>query len=107
MNIVGTWIISEMENWDKDYYNMEVQAYFKINKNKSGEFHFGLVQCDMDGEILKIRDFERYDFSFDGIDENDQVNGRGWIIQVSEKEIEGKIFFHQGDSSSFKAKRKK
>lgn len=29
MTLEGTWHITDMENWDEDYFNMEVQAYIK------------------------------------------------------------------------------
>ena len=32
-SIIGEWHIQEMEMWDADYFNMEVQAYIKINSN--------------------------------------------------------------------------
>jgi hypothetical protein len=39
----GTWHIYEMELWDEDYFNMEVQAYIRIDPNNLGDFQFGLV----------------------------------------------------------------
>jgi hypothetical protein len=35
--------ITEMENWDEDYFNMEVQAYIEIDERGAGDFQFGLV----------------------------------------------------------------
>jgi hypothetical protein len=32
MKIAGTWLITEMSNWDEDYFNMEVPAYFEIDE---------------------------------------------------------------------------
>ena len=43
MEFEGTWHIYEMEMWDKDYFNMEVQAYIEINERNLGNFQFGLV----------------------------------------------------------------
>ena len=40
MNFIGTWHIYEMEMWDEDYFNMEVQAYIKIVSNTKGNFQF-------------------------------------------------------------------
>jgi hypothetical protein len=45
MKFEGTWHITDMETWDEDYFNMEVQAYIEINDRASGNFHFGLVRC--------------------------------------------------------------
>ncbi len=105
MDFVGTWHIYKMEMWDEDYFNMEVQAYIKINKNNTGEFQFGLVQGDIDGKIVKQGNQKRLEFTFEGIDENDPVNGRGWIIKKPKDEIEGEFIFHLGDSSLFNAKK--
>lgn len=107
MDFTGTWYIYEMETWDEDYFNMEVQAYITINKNKTGEFQFGLVRGGIDGEIVEINGQKRFEFSFEGFDECDPTTGRGWIMLKSKNEIEGKFAFHLGDHSLFKAKRAK
>jgi hypothetical protein len=36
----------------------------------------------------------------------DSAMGRGWAV-IDDDNIEGMLFFHQGDESGFKAKRKK
>ena len=105
MDFVGIWHIYKMEQWDKDYFNLEVQAYIKINKDNTGQFQFGLVQGEIDGEIIIFNGQKRFEFTFEGIDENDPVNGRGWLIVKSVREIEGKFKFHMGDSSFFYAKK--
>ena len=46
------------------------------------------------------------DFTFDGNDELTPTQGRGWAV-LEEDEINGMIFFHQGDESEFKAVRTK
>lgn len=94
MRFTGTWHIEEMETWDEDYFNMEVQAYLKVNSKGSGDFQFGLVT----GQI---------DFTWDGSDEMDPISGSGWFKVKDRNTIEGKIKIHQGDSSWFLAKRAK
>jgi hypothetical protein len=44
------------------------------------------------------------EFSWEGMDEMDPCTGRGWAVLEGE-ELHGMIFFHQGDESSFVAKR--
>ncbi len=39
----GLWHIYEMELWDEDYFNMEVQAFIEIASKGNGNFQFGLV----------------------------------------------------------------
>ncbi|MGA1826569.1 MAG: hypothetical protein ACMUIP_18095 [bacterium] len=52
MDFIGTWHIYEMEQWDEDYFNMEVQAYIDISSNNRGNFQFGLVSGEIDGKIV-------------------------------------------------------
>ena len=107
MKFVGMWHIVEMEMWDEEYVNMEVQAYFRINKDYSGNFQFGLVSGEIDGERVKEEAGERLDFTWEGIDECDPAFGSGWLKLRDQETMKGKIKFHAGDSSEFLAKRVK
>lgn len=101
----GIWHIYEMSEWDKDYFNMEVQAFIKIEKSGRGKFQFGLVCGSMDGRIINHPDGKRFEFTWDGNDECDDASGSGWIMMKGANAIEGEIRIHDGDSSAFKAKR--
>ena len=101
--LLGLWHISEMEAWDEDYFNMEVQAFIEIMPAYRGRFQFGLVRGRID--IDEIVDNGRMDFTLEGADENEEVSGSGWLKLSSKNRLEGKIKFHQGDSSTFVAKR--
>ena len=98
----GKWHICEMEMWDADYFNMEVQAYIEIDENEMGRFQFGLVAGELDGETVGSDTLE---FTWDGNDECDEAQGSGWIKLKDENSLEGKIKIHHGDSSTFQAKR--
>jgi uncharacterized protein YndB with AHSA1/START domain len=107
MDFTGTWHIYEMELWDEDYFNMEVQAYFKIESANRGCFQFGLVHGDIDGRIVEYADGKRFEFTWEGNEECDHVSGSGWA-KIKEKDImEGEFRFHRGDSSTFLAKKAK
>lgn len=93
-----------MEVWDADYFDMEVPAHITIRNDLSGEFQFGLVQGGLDGRIKTIDGTPRYEFSWSGFDENDPVNGRGWL-RVNGDQADGRIFIHLGDDSALKAER--
>jgi flagellar hook assembly protein FlgD len=101
----GTWHIEEMEMWDEDYFNMEVQAYITIDKNDRGEFQFGLVTGSIDGGVIKNESGEIFEFTWDGSDENDEASGSGWLKLKAKNTLEGKIKIHHGDSSLLSAKR--
>jgi hypothetical protein len=102
---VGTWHIYEMELWDEDYFNMEIQAYIEIQPDNSGDFQFGLVAGSLDGELESSAGNERFAFSWDGQDEMDPASGSGWMQLVAEGEVEGLIKIHRGDRSTFKARK--
>lgn len=46
--IIGRWRITEMEQWDRDYCDMEVPAFIEFRPDGLGEFQFGLVSGDID-----------------------------------------------------------
>jgi hypothetical protein len=48
-DFTGIWHIYEMEAWDEDYFNMEVQAYIRIDPDNLGVFQLGLVSGGIDG----------------------------------------------------------
>jgi hypothetical protein len=50
-SLIGMWHIYKMENWDEDYFNIEVQAYIEITPENIGEFQFGLVSSSLDGYL--------------------------------------------------------
>jgi hypothetical protein len=107
MTFTGTWHIYEMEMWDEDYFNMEVQAYIKINPNNIGYFQFGLVCGQIDGKIVCYPDGDRFEFTFEGEDEGDPVSGFGWIKFKEKDAVEGEFRLHLGDDSTFSARRAK
>jgi flagellar hook assembly protein FlgD len=100
----GTWHITEMETWDEDYFNMEVQAYVTIDERNNGDFQFGLVSGSLSGEIVKSKASEILEFTWDGSDECDEACGSGWLKIKTKTTLEGKIKIHNGDSSLFSAK---
>lgn len=103
-DISGVWHIEEMSMWDEDYFNMEVQAYFKFDKDYTGEFQFGLVTGSFSGDIYSYEtDKERVEFTWEGADECDEAFGFAWIKRVSKERLEGEIRFHGGDKSTFTA----
>jgi uncharacterized protein YndB with AHSA1/START domain len=107
MDFTGTWHIYEMEAWDEDYFNMEVQAYITIEPNNRGYFQFGLVSGDIDGRIVDYAEGKRLEFTWEGNDECDPASGSGWIKLKEKDTLEGEFRFHMGDSSTFLARRAK
>ena len=101
---LGAWRIVEMELWDQEYIDMETEGYFLFEEDNLGSFQFGLVQGRIDYRIETIDKIKRLEFSWEGEDENHEALGRGWAA-VNGDHLEGRIYFHLGDDSSFKARR--
>ncbi len=62
------------------------------------------MQGDIDARVSVVDGFARVEFSWSGVDENDQVSGRGWL-QVTGDQAQGFIFIYLGDDSAFTAVR--
>jgi hypothetical protein len=105
LDLTGTWHITEMEMWDEDYFNMEVQAYIRIDEGGTGDFQFGLVSGNVDGHVEQVGPDSRFTFTWEGQNEMDPVSGSGWLRLVGDGEAEGMIKFHLGDRSRFVAQR--
>lgn len=102
----GRWRIVWMSAWDKEFIDEEEEGYFEFTQKGSGQFHFGFVHGHIDCR-LSTRDGEpAAEWTWDGNDEMDPAQGRGWAV-VKGDELHGMIFFHCGDDSEFVAKKKR
>jgi hypothetical protein len=97
---LGRWRILEMELWDKDFIDLTGEGHITFDKKNRGELQFGAVACDLDCRIGKAGDQERIEFSFVGMDEGDEISGRGWAV-LQGAGLRGRIYFHDGDESGF------
>ena len=103
---VGRWNIISMSQWDEAFLHEEYRAYIEFDQRGGGEFHFGYVHGFTDCRLI-VRDGEpAVEWSWDGNDEMDAAQGRGWATMKG-KELHGMIFFHQGDDSEFVARKSK
>ena len=100
---MGKWRIVDMERWDQEYVDMEVQAYIRIDSDGTGQFQFGLVSGEIDGRVEQIGNSPRFEFSWSGQDENDLFCGRGWAVIEEDGELHGRFYLHQADDSAFRA----
>jgi hypothetical protein len=99
----GRWRIVSMSAWDEDYIDEEEEGFFEFDE-KGGEFHFGYVHGHMDCKPTTREGEPAVEWTWDGNDEMDPAQGRGWAV-VKNEELHGMIFFHCGDDSEFVAKR--
>ncbi len=102
--IVGRWLIESMEQWDRDFIDEEVRGYFEFDAKDSGDFQFGYVQGQIDYRLSERDGKPAVEFTWDGNDEMEPAQGRGWAVLEGD-ELKGEIFFHLGDESGFVARR--
>src|SRR5712692_9084136 len=77
MTFTGTWSVVESPDFDEEYLRMETAPYVTLRQSGdqvSGEYHIGLQSGDLDGRVQTPNQIA---FSFEGMDEMDEVNGRG------------------------------
>lgn len=105
MNIfLGDWRIIETEIWDRDALDLVAPAMLSLKPRGIGQVAFIAIEAQLDYRVITRDGLPGIEFSFQGFDESDEVIGRGWAILQGE-ELRGRIFFHQGDDSSFVARR--
>lgn len=98
----GRWRIVETDLWDRDVLDLVEPAFIDFAAEGAGEFRFIAIRGWMD---WRLEDRARVEFSWVGTDEGDQVNGRGWAIANGNESLSGRIYFHRGDDSGFRAVR--
>ncbi|HEX5119451.1 MAG TPA: hypothetical protein VFW65_30035 [Pseudonocardiaceae bacterium] len=101
--LTGRWRIVEMSNWDRDAIDLVEPGFIEFTKDRTGEFGFIAVRGWLDCRQVQRDGRPGVEFTWEGVDEGDQVSGRGWAILVDDQTIEGHLFFHLGDDSTFRA----
>jgi hypothetical protein len=104
MSVIGTWAIRSSPDFDDSYLHMERPAYVTLRRDGNriaGDFQVGLQTGTIDGR-------ERLDgsvmFSFEGMDEMDEVSGAGTATVKSDR-LTLTLMYHQGDDYTFEATR--
>ena len=100
--IRGKWRIVETEVWDQEALDLIVPAYIRFDPNGLGEMQLIAIGASIDYRLSERNHAPYVEFSWSGFDEGDPINGRGWAALRSAR-LEGKLFIHQGDESTFKA----
>jgi hypothetical protein len=87
--------------------DLDLVAPATISLGRNHDGHIGLiaVEAELDYRVVRRDGFPAIEFSFDGFDEDQRVTGRGWA-SLEGGRLHGRLFFHQGDETSFVAERK-
>lgn len=99
IHLDGTWGVVSSPDFNDDYLYMETTPYVRLRQREggvSGDFHIGLIRGSLDGR----REGGRVLFSFEGMDELEQVSGAGTITQQGDQLI-FKLSFYLGDEFTF------
>ena len=99
---LGNWRIIETEVWDREALDLVAPAMLSLKPNGVGQVAFIAIEAQLDYRVVMRDGLPGIEFSFQGFDEGDEVMGRGWAILRGEQ-LQGRLFFHQGDDSSFVA----
>jgi len=101
---LGNWRIVETELWDLEDLDLVTPATLSLNPRHQGHIAFIAVEAQLDYRVVVRDGLPAIEFSFEGFDEGDEVMGRGWAVLDGER-LRGRLYFHQGDDSSFVAER--
>jgi hypothetical protein len=100
MNVTGSWRIVSSPDFDDVYLRMELEPYVELHQRGdrvSGTYHVGLQQGEIDG---RIEGADRIVFSFEGMDEMEEVHGRG-ALQIDGAQARFALEYYQGDTFTF------
>ena len=102
-SFAGRWRIVETEVWDREALDIVVAAHLTLAHDGLGELHLLTIGADVDYRPSRREGKPAVEFSWEGMEENDRVSGRGWAI-LDGGELRGHIFIHRGADSAFLAR---
>ena len=83
--IAGRWLIESVSMQGKNISHDKVRGYFEFGKKAVGSFQIDCVQGQIDYRIGERHGKSVVDFSWDGHDEMDPMQGRGWLVLEGDK----------------------
>lgn len=108
----GKWKIIEMPDLTEDYLSESKDPHLRLAFSRrgmvSGHYQYGLCQGELDGEVVVGGEGDPVEirFSFEGLDEMEQVNGYGVaVFSDDDKALTGKLHYHLGDDWRFTCRR--
>jgi hypothetical protein len=103
--VLGAWRIVEMELWDGEAVDLMGPALIEFGRDQTGRFRFIAVEGWMDCRHEQRDGRLHVEFSWEGDDDGDPAHGRGWATLADDGSLHGRIYFHMGDDSDFRAVR--
>ena len=103
--LVGRWRIVEMDLWAQEDVDLVAPGFIDFEADHMGSLGFIAVQGGLDWRDAPRDGCPGVEFSWEGFDEGDPAIGRGWAVIDENGSLRGRIFFHLGDDSGFRAER--
>ena len=103
--LVGRWRIVEMDLWAQEDVDLVAPGFIDFGADHMGSLGFIAVQGGLDWRDAPRDGCPGVEFSWEGFDEGDPATGRGWAVIDENGSLRGRIFFHLGDDSGFRAER--
>jgi hypothetical protein len=100
MDFTGQWRIVSSPDFDDDYLREETEPYVSLHQvgtRIQGEYHVGYQSGSIDG---KVRRDGQVVFSFEGMDEMDEVHGSGSAALTGDA-LTFVLEYHFGDTYTF------
>jgi hypothetical protein len=104
--VEGRWRIVETGIWDQEALDLVVPAHITFDRQGLGEMQLIAIGASIDYRLEDRGGVPVVEFSWSGFDEMDPTSGRAWA-RLEGNTMYGKLFTHQGDESSFIAKRER
>jgi hypothetical protein len=92
--------------WDQQALDLVVSAHITFDRQGLGEMQLIAIDASIDYRIEDRGGVPVVEFSWSGFDEMDPTSGRA-SARLEGDTMRGKLFVHQGDESSFIAKRER
>ena len=98
----GRWRITDSSSWSPEDLDLAGPAFIVFERDGSGEMQLVAIEATLDYRVSQRDGDWLVEFSWSGFDEGDEVSGRG-SARIQGGLLKGKLFIHQGDSSTFVA----
>ena len=94
----GRWLIESMTNGTGTSLTRWFVATSSSTRRTPAHFQFGYVEGQIDYRLGERDGKSAIEFTWDGNDEMDPAQGRGWLVLEGD-ELKGRFYIHHGDES--------
>jgi hypothetical protein len=101
---LGEWRITATGLWAPADLDEFAPAHITFSANRHGKLALIAIEADIDYRVVRRDGKPAVEFSWQGSDDGQPISGRGWAL-LGDGQIAGRLFIHQGDETSFTAKR--